>query len=138
MIIQLVSSVSHLSIYPRLISPTSFGKVSHISAPVGAQAAACWGSFLKAFERAEAARSLLANRPPMHVCDNRLCGGVIGNPSARFKVCSGCSSTIYCSTSCQEQDWYDQHQRECKHARADHDSALTPDDLPFRHVEFPS
>lgn len=50
MIIQLVSSVSHLSIYPGLISPTSFGKVSDISAPVGAPAAACWGSFLKAFK----------------------------------------------------------------------------------------
>ena len=74
MIAQLTSSVSHFLVYPRLISPTSFGTLSNISAPVGAPAAASWGSFLKALERAEAAQSLLANRPPVHVCDNRLVG----------------------------------------------------------------
>lgn len=50
-------------------------------------------------------------------------------------MCGGCSSVVYCSTSCQEQDWHDQHQRECKDDQAYHDGALTPHELSFPKVE---
>ncbi|KAF6753406.1 hypothetical protein DFP72DRAFT_901614 [Ephemerocybe angulata] len=44
-------------------------------------------------------------------------GLVVGGAS---KECSGCHTTVYCSTECQREDWSSLHREECIRSRVDH------------------
>ncbi|KAJ3506854.1 hypothetical protein NMY22_g17115 [Coprinellus aureogranulatus] len=58
------------------------------------------------------------------LCDNPYCRSklVLLRNAPKSKKCSGCRSFAYCSEACQEEDWRNFHQAECKYARLDHRS----------------
>ncbi|KAF5332140.1 hypothetical protein D9611_008027 [Ephemerocybe angulata] len=58
------------------------------------------------------------------ICDNHACSRRMSkdepaqnNPS---RQCASCSSVVYCSTECQEDDWKMFHSRECRQAGNNH------------------
>ena len=50
---------------------------------------------------------------PVHECDGPGCGKEETKQN-KFKRCSRCWSTKYCSTECQKKDWKDGHNMECE------------------------
>ncbi|KAF5332200.1 hypothetical protein D9611_008034 [Ephemerocybe angulata] len=52
------------------------------------------------------------------ICDNQAC---VHRAQERVsRQCAGCSSVVYCSAACQEEDWRVFHHHECSQARRDH------------------
>ncbi|KAJ7065683.1 hypothetical protein C8F01DRAFT_1126400 [Mycena amicta] len=75
--------------------------------------------------------------PAFKMCDNTQCAHHA--QEAEFKRCSGCHSTIYCSTACQKTDWtVGGHKKGCGALRSLHirNAALdlTPADRDFIRV----
>ncbi|KAF6760638.1 hypothetical protein DFP72DRAFT_882799 [Ephemerocybe angulata] len=56
------------------------------------------------------------------ICDNLACVRREERLMQRTpsQQCASCSSVVYCSTACQEEDWKAFHSRECRQARHDH------------------
>ncbi|KAJ3547842.1 hypothetical protein NMY22_g1491 [Coprinellus aureogranulatus] len=59
-------------------------------------------------------------------CDNFECRRVINVASTTMgegpsKECALCSSVVYCSKTCQEEDWDRMHRRECPYARDEYE-----------------
>ncbi|KAF5332197.1 hypothetical protein D9611_008033 [Ephemerocybe angulata] len=52
------------------------------------------------------------------MCDNQACMHRAQERVSR--QCAGCSSVVYCSAACQEEDWRAFHHHECSQARRDH------------------
>ncbi|KAJ7323516.1 hypothetical protein DFH08DRAFT_887349 [Mycena albidolilacea] len=57
----------------------------------------------------------LAGRPSFKACDNLKCGKI--NKKDKFRSCSACHSTSYCSEKCQRVDWLDAHRDVCNSFR---------------------
>ncbi|KAF5309715.1 hypothetical protein D9611_014444 [Ephemerocybe angulata] len=61
----------------------------------------------------------------VYLCDNQKCGRQLRPNSSESTVpaskkCSGCSTVIYCSVQCQEDDWAEMHQSECSRLRVEY------------------
>ncbi|TEB05150.1 hypothetical protein FA13DRAFT_1265039 [Coprinellus micaceus] len=54
----------------------------------------------------------------LNICDNISCERTVDKQECTSRQCSGCSSVMYCSQSCQSLDWDAFHRAECLDARA--------------------
>ncbi|KAJ7131887.1 hypothetical protein C8R43DRAFT_1024128 [Mycena crocata] len=52
----------------------------------------------------------------LRACDDIQCGAIY--PKRRFRRCSGCLTSVYCSPACQVHDWQAGHRGWCKSFRA--------------------
>ncbi|KAJ7049272.1 hypothetical protein C8F01DRAFT_1184375 [Mycena amicta] len=95
------------------------------------------------FERLLTDRLVILDRynagkfPARKMCDNLECGVI--DQEDKFKRCSGCRMSYYCSPSCQETDWRSGgHKKGCSALRFlhTHESQLdiTPEDRDFLRV----
>ncbi|KAF5332494.1 hypothetical protein D9611_005477 [Ephemerocybe angulata] len=83
---------------------------------------ACVGLYEKFREMDRIYGSLV--RDGVHLCDNQKCGHQLrpqsSSPGSGSKKCSGCSTMIYCSVECQEDDWENMHKSECRSLRVEY------------------
>ncbi|KAJ7477400.1 hypothetical protein FB451DRAFT_1172955 [Mycena latifolia] len=83
-----------------------------------------WRTFLKLVDERVQILVEHENMIPQRACDNSKCGAIASK--ADFRRCSGCSSSRYCSTACQEHDWKSpgSHRNSCDVFRPFHRSEL--------------
>ncbi|KAL0069918.1 hypothetical protein AAF712_002813 [Marasmius tenuissimus] len=59
-------------------------------------------------------RSVKTSCDPRYICSNDTCplqvGQVIG---VKFRRCTGCTATMYCSYECRKEDWNSRHRERC-------------------------
>ncbi|TEB33317.1 hypothetical protein FA13DRAFT_199705 [Coprinellus micaceus] len=65
-----------------------------------------------------------------YLCDNIYCKR--DTPFDSSKECSGCYSTVYCSTRCQREDWEGLHRKECGSAQQDPFMSRNPENVRYR------
>ncbi|KAJ3517461.1 hypothetical protein NMY22_g13963 [Coprinellus aureogranulatus] len=56
----------------------------------------------------------------LNTCDNPLCDTLGEGGEWKPRKCSGCSTMVYCSPSCQRVDWDERHRDECPKAHIAH------------------